>query len=78
MSFRIKLADLVATTLEIPIDQVHDGLSSDSSEAWDSIHHLMLILAVEDTFGVHFAEAELLNLTNFRDLLAVVEKRAAS
>jgi len=77
MTIRLKLADLVAATLELPVEQVHDRLSSDTSESWDSVHHLMLILAVEDAFGIHFDEAELLSLTNFRDLLATVETRAA-
>ena len=75
MSVRLKLVDLVATTLDLPADQVHDELSSDTSDVWDSVHHLMLILAVEDAFGVQFGEGELLSLTNFRDLLMAVEQR---
>jgi acyl carrier protein len=37
---------------------------------------LMLILAVEEAFGIEFGEAELVNLTSFPALLAAVETRA--
>jgi acyl carrier protein len=75
MGIRSKLVDLVATTLDLPSDRVDDNLSSDTNEAWDSVRHLMLILAVEETFGIEFGEAELLSLTNFRALLTSIETR---
>lgn len=76
MGTKSRLVDVVAATLDLSTDQVDDSLSSETNEAWDSVHHLMLILAVEEAFGIEFGESELVNLTNFPSLLAAVETRA--
>jgi acyl carrier protein len=73
---RAKLADIVATTLDLPPDAVTDGLSSETSENWDSVRHLTLVLAVEDAFGITFDEAEIPELTSFAALLRAVAARA--
>jgi len=77
MNVRDQLVDIVAVTFDLPIEAVTDGLSSETDEAWDSVRHLTLILAVEDTFGIQFDEAELLGLTNFSALLRAIEARGA-
>jgi len=75
---RTKLADIVATTLELPIDMIDDALSSETAESWDSIRHLTLILAVEDAFGFTFDELQIPELTSFPNLLRAVEARIGS
>jgi acyl carrier protein len=77
MKVRDKLVDIVAVTFDLPTEAVTDGLSSETNEAWDSVRHLTLILAVEDAFGIQFNEAELLGLTNFSALLRAIEARGA-
>jgi acyl carrier protein len=75
---RSKLADIVAATLDVPVEEVGDTLSSETSESWDSIRHLTLILAVEDAFGVTFDERQIPELVSFPALLRAVEARGGS
>ena len=72
---RARLADIVATILELPPDRVTDDLSSATSESWDSVRHLTLILAIEDAFGIQFDEIEIPVLTSLSALLRAVEER---
>jgi acyl carrier protein len=70
---RDRLTDIVATILEVPPELVTDDFSAASSENWDSVRHLNLVLAVEDAFGVLFDEKEIAGLNSFAALLRSLE-----
>ena len=46
-------------------------------DAWDSLTHMNMIMAVEMHFGIRFALAELPGLKNVGDLTDLVEKKLA-
>ncbi len=77
-SVTAKLVEIVSTVIEVPPEAVDDRLSSETAEAWDSVRHLTLILAVEDAFGITFDESQIAELTNFAALRAAVEQRRTS
>lgn len=52
-----RLENVFKTTLGI--DAVPAGLSQKNCEAWDSVNHLNLILALEAEFGVAFEPEEI-------------------
>lgn len=60
-----KLADILATVLDVPLASLGRDSSPATIEHWDSIAHLRLILAVEEAFGVMFDEAEIPELNSF-------------
>jgi acyl carrier protein len=67
------LDTIFAEILELPLEQVTDGLTPDSCATWDSLNHLRLITEVESRFGVEFTMAEVqeaLSVSKFRQLLA--------
>ena len=47
-------------------------------EAWDSLAHINLVMAVEREFGIKFALGELQNLKNVGDMIDVIEKKTAA
>ena len=48
--------------------------TSEDVAGWDSLSHVNLIVAVEQTFGVKITRKELLSLQNVGDLVACVER----
>lgn len=46
-------------------------------DAWDSLMHINLIVAIEREFKVKFTTAEVTSLKNVGDLVALVEKKRA-
>ena len=62
----IRLETVFKSTLGI--DAVPAGLSQKNCEAWDSVNHLNLILALETEFGVTFEPEE---IAAMQDLSAV-------
>ena len=61
--------------LQVPADQLTPESSPESIEAWDSIHHLNLILAFEQEFGVQFEPEEIDQMNNFGRILDVLENK---
>ena len=66
------LDNVFKTTLGI--DAVPAGLSQKNCEAWDSVNHLNLILALEAEFGVAFEPEE---IAAMQDLETVKKQLAA-
>jgi acyl carrier protein len=57
------LRGIFATILELPPSAVISDLSPDTCEKWDSLHHIHLVSAIEESFGITLgveAEVEIL------------------
>lgn len=67
-----RLENVFKTTLGI--ETVPAGLSQKNCEAWDSVNHLNLILALEAEFGVAFDPEE---IAAMQDLETVKKQLAA-
>ena len=78
MSTDDKLKHVMATVLRVPADQIDDGTSPDTIDAWSSLAHLDLILAIEEEFGVTIPDEEVGDLTSYRLLKITVEEQAAA
>ena len=59
-----KLRLIVAGALELDPSEIRDDTSVENQSKWDSLHHMNLIFAIEDGFGVRFDDAVLPRLTS--------------
>ncbi len=59
---------------EITIDR---ETTAHDVDGWDSLSHVNLIVAVENSFGVRFSQKELLTFKNVGDLLDSIERKIA-
>ena len=57
---------VVAATFGVPISSVTDSTSTETIEAWDSMNHLHLVVALEGEFGVSFEPERAIELTSVR------------
>lgn len=57
---------VVAATFGIPVSSVNEMTSSENVEAWDSMNHLHLVVALEGEFGVSFEPERAIELTSVR------------
>ena len=49
---------IVSDVLELPIEAVTADTTSQSQENWDSVHHLSIMMGLEERFGVEFEPEE--------------------
>jgi acyl carrier protein len=48
--------------------------STDTVEAWDSLQHLTVVLALEEEFGIHFDDEETVSVVSFLLIAAIVRE----
>jgi acyl carrier protein len=62
----------------VPAADIGDDTSPDSVEAWSSLAHLDLILAIEEEFGVTIPDEEVGDLTSYRLLRLTLDEQGAT
>jgi len=68
-----RVGSIVADLFHLSPEQVTPQSSPDTIEAWDSLQHLNLVLALEQEFGIQFTPEEieqLLSVELIADLVA--------
>lgn len=70
-----KTCAIVADIFEVPLDSVTAQSSPDTIETWDSIHHLNMVLALEQEFGVQFSPEEIEQLLSVELIVALVAEK---
>ena len=69
---RERIKEVIKSTFEL--EDVPDSISQNNCTTWDSMHHLMLVVALETEFGISF-EPEDIGCMNSLD---EIEKRIKS
>jgi acyl carrier protein len=66
---------LMADVFNLPLEQITAASSPDSIEAWDSLHHLDLVLALEQEFGTQFTPEEIEQLLSVELIAALLVEK---
>ena len=65
---------LDAECLELPVASLDVDMEMDGIVEWDSMRNVMILSAVEDTFGIMIPEDDIFELTSVRAIAEEVEK----
>jgi acyl carrier protein len=57
----------------IPAERITSDSSPDSIEAWDSIQHLNLVLAIEEKFNLQLTPEEIEQMKNIGQIAKIVD-----
>ncbi len=75
---KIRARAALAKTLKVAPETIPENASQLDLSAWDSVHHMNVVLALENDFGIEFTDAELPTLTSLPLLVAAIEKHTAA
>ena len=68
-SDKLRLArSLLAEALDLARESIDDEVEFDSMEAWDSLAHLRLVLAMEEHRGRQLEPEEVLSISTLHDI----------
>lgn len=70
-----KIKYLMAVIFEADLDTIDDDASPDNMENWDSIHHMNLIVAIEEEFNIQFDDEEILQMMNLPLILEILKEK---
>ncbi len=63
---------IIADALEISADEVDGDASIDTLDAWTSLGHMRLILALEEKLGKQLDPAAIVEIANLNDVAAIL------
>jgi acyl carrier protein len=71
-----RILKVLSQVLNVPVEQLDEESSPDTLENWDSLKHMNLILALEETFAVAFSDDEVVEMLSVGKIVETVEKKA--
>jgi acyl carrier protein len=77
-ALRDRVRELVATTLVVDVDEIGDDTSQQTHGRWTSLHHMMLLVVLEEQFGVQFSMQEMSSMTSVPAIVTVLKDRGAA
>jgi len=57
-----KVFQVVSQVFGVQIDELSEDSSPDTIQAWDSLKHMNLVLALEEEFGVRFSDEKIMQM----------------
>jgi len=61
-----QIRQVMAAVFEIDANSISEDASPDTIELWDSLHHMNLVVALEEEFSVVFDDEQIGNLLNYK------------
>jgi len=70
-----KIKKVMSSVFGVSIDQIHENVSPDVIESWDSLRHMNLIVALEEEFEIEFSDDEIGDLLNYNLIKMSIEEK---
>ena len=70
-----KIQKIIANSLGIPPDRIHAETKAEDVAEWDSLHHFMIVMEIEETFGFKFSLQELPELDSVESIVRAIQRR---
>lgn len=78
MSLLPRLKDTIATTLRVSADGISEATVNEDLPAWDSLGHVNLMMALEQTFDIYIEVEDFEKLTSVRAIVDYLSSRSAA
>lgn len=77
MSSRVdeRIRTVMCEVLEVRPEAIRDDFCREDAPLWDSLNHLRLVTALEETFGVRFSMREIAELVRFDRIRGAIASR---
>jgi acyl carrier protein len=77
MDIREKLANIFKEVFDEETLVLSDEMTADDVDAWDSLSHVNLMIAIEIAFDIEFKQSEIQNFANVGELILGIEQKLA-
>lgn len=72
-----ELKSILADIFDIDPGSIDAGFEQSATDMWDSLAHLRMITAVEESFGVTFSMQTIAELTSYPAILSALAEQGA-
>jgi acyl carrier protein len=70
-----KIKEILQRVLKHDRYEIHDELTAQMVEGWDSLTHMVIITEIEKTFSVQFKLKEINKLKNMGNLIELIQSK---
>ena len=71
-----RLKKVILEVLKLDDFDLRDGTVAYQVPGWDSLSHVIILVAIEKEYGIRFNVSEVLRLKNLGDLQALIDTKA--
>lgn len=72
----VKITEIFSRVVNVPLDSVSITMTPSDVENWDSMKHIMLLLAVESDFELKFSDIEMVSIGTLAELIELVKSKS--
>jgi len=72
-----RVRTIAADVLEVPVAKITPVTSPENLDTWDSVHHLNLVLALEQEFSLQFEPEEIDQMKDIQHILDILGSKVA-
>jgi acyl carrier protein len=72
-----RVRGIAADVLEVPATKIGPESSPETIDTWDSVHHLNLVLALEQEFNLQFEPEEIDQMKDIQQILDILGSKVA-
>jgi acyl carrier protein len=72
-----RVRQVASDIFAVPVESIGADSSMDTIEAWDSMQHLNLVLALEEKFDVHFSPEEMDGMRSLGTIAAMLDGKTS-
>lgn len=71
-----KVIEIISRILGVDVEDVEMDTSIGDLPGWDSLHHLQIIVELQNEFNVKYSQEDLVELEDISDLIALTKDLA--
>lgn len=71
-----KVIEIIAKILGVDIEDIEMDTSIGDLPGWDSLHHLQIIVELQNEFNVEYSQEDLAELEDISDLITLTKEIA--
>jgi len=75
MDIKERLQEVFRDVFDDDTIEIYNEMTANNIEEWDSLSHVLLIVAVEKKFNIEFQTAEIIKLQNVGEFIKLVQKK---
>ena len=70
-----KLRHIMSESFKVSANQITEETKVETIETWDSLNHILMVLALEREFKITFAPEEIIGMVSFEEVVGVLKQK---
>jgi acyl carrier protein len=70
-----KIKAIMSQVFDVPVEDIGSDASIESIDNWDSVNHMSMIMALEQSYEVLFETEEIIEMVSYRQIVHVLKQK---